>query len=52
MISPPRPPSPPDGPAPRDVFLAAESEAAIAAVASFHENSSFIDKHVFSFGNQ
>jgi hypothetical protein len=36
------------GPAAGDVFLAAESEAAVAAVAGLHQDSSFVNKHVIS----
>src|SRR5207249_3168848 len=35
-------------PAARDVLLAAESEAAVAAIAGLDENSYFIDEHLYA----
>ncbi len=43
VMSPPRPPSPPLGPAARNVFLAAEGKTAVAAVARFNSDIDFVD---------
>src|SRR5579864_5254102 len=43
-MSPPWPPSPPDGP-PRHVFLAAERHAAVAALPALNFDFRFVSKH-------
>ena len=43
--SPPRPPSPPEGPAAGHKLLAPEGHAAVAAVAGLYSNFCFVDEH-------
>ncbi len=45
MTSPPRPPSPPDGPPAGHEFLAPEGHAAVAAVAGLDPDFGFINEH-------
>ena len=47
-MSPPWPPSPPEGPPRGNEFFATERHAAVAAVAGFDADSCFIYKHYSS----